>query len=116
MNQPTNRSSRKRVSKIDVRGVERFYICIFFAIPEFPKTKNGVSSFLSEYDLSKGYVDFPRAAKEIVEKGTFILCDLTRTPGWSKMDSGERRKKEIKEVGDNRSILFKAVLVRETCR
>ena len=66
--------------------------------------------------MSKGYADFPRAAKEIVEKGSNILCDLTRTPGWSKMDSGERRKKEIKEVGQNRSILFKAVLVRETCR
>ena len=88
----------------------------FFAIPEFPRSKNGVNSFLAEYDLSKGYADFPRTAKEIVEQGTFILCDLTKTPGWSKMDSGERKKKEIKEIGENRSILFKAVLVRETCR
>ena len=32
------------------------------------------------------------------------------------MDSGERKKKEIKEISENRAVLFKAVLVRETCR
>ena len=66
--------------------------------------------------MSEGYADFPRTAKDIIERGTFILCDLERTPGWKNMDSGERKKKEVKEEADNRGILFRAVLVRETCR
>lgn len=110
-----NRSSRKRVSKIDVRrlNVSTF---VFFSIPAYPATKTGVASFHADYDMSKAYEDFPNTAKDVIQKGTFMLNDLTKTPGWFNMESGEKKERENKEVRDNRAILFKSCLVRETCR
>ena len=88
----------------------------FFSIPAYPATKTGVASFHADYDMSKAYEDFPNTAKDVIQKGTFMLNDLTKTPGWFNMESGERKERENKEVRDNRAILFKSCLVRETCR
>ena len=111
-----NRSSRKRVSKIDLRRLNVSTFVFFFSIPAYPATKIGVASFHADYDMSKAYEDFPSTAKDIIQKGTFMLNDLSKIPGWHDMESGARTKRENTEVGANRAILFKCCLVRETCR